>query len=183
MPANRIPARQGAAPSGIEYRYGNDKIWVHARRARWRSRVVCAISFAPASYAVWDWAGGPSSSMSASRCSTISPGVCQNLLEHPNFGVMFKARVEKETSTRSATGSRHRPYGELALPAQGRPSEQQHRRKGLFALTARVWRGRISRSILPNDAEYGQRLWFLGVTQTAGLSVTRRAAVCCYPAP
>jgi choline dehydrogenase len=93
--ANRILLDKGRA-IGIEYQHGNDKIWVYAKRevllsgGSYNSPQLLMLSGI-----------GPADHLREVGITAQHdlPGVGQNLSEHPNFGVMFKARG-KETSTR-----------------------------------------------------------------------------------
>jgi choline dehydrogenase len=93
--ANRVLLDKNRA-IGIEYQHGRNKIWVYAKRevllsgGSYNSPQLLMLSGI-----------GPADHLSdiGIRVQHDLPGVGQNLSEHPNFGVMFRARGT-ETSTR-----------------------------------------------------------------------------------
>jgi choline dehydrogenase len=92
---NRVLLDKGRA-IGIEYQHGNEKIWVYAKRevllsgGSYNSPQILMLSGI-----------GPADHLGeiGIKVQHDLPGVGQNLSEHPNFGVVFKARGT-ETSTR-----------------------------------------------------------------------------------
>ncbi|MGZ5853754.1 MAG: GMC family oxidoreductase [Xanthobacteraceae bacterium] len=81
---------------GVEYAHGNDTIWVYAKR-----EVILSGGSYNTPQLLMLSGIGPADHLSdiSIKVQHDLPGVGQNLSEHPNFGVMFKARGT-ETSTR-----------------------------------------------------------------------------------
>lgn len=93
--ANRILLDKGRAV-GIEYQHGNDKIWVYAKR----EVVLSGGSYNSPQLLMLSGIGPADHLLDVGiRVQHDLPGVGQNLSEHPNFGVMFRAKGT-ETSTR-----------------------------------------------------------------------------------
>ncbi|HVG52113.1 MAG TPA: GMC family oxidoreductase N-terminal domain-containing protein [Xanthobacteraceae bacterium] len=81
---------------GIEYQHGRDKIWVYAKR-----EVILSGGSYNSPQLLMLSGIGPADHLSeiGIRVQHDLPGVGQNLSEHPNYGVVFKARGT-ENSTR-----------------------------------------------------------------------------------
>ena len=92
--ANRVLLDKGRAV-GIEYQHGSETIWVYAKR-----EVILSGGSYNSPQLLMLSGIGPADHLAdvGIKVQHELPGVGQNLSEHPNFGVMFKARGT-ETST------------------------------------------------------------------------------------
>jgi choline dehydrogenase len=169
--ANRILLDKGRAV-GIEYQHGNDKIWVYAKRevllsgGSYNSPQLLMLSGI-----------GPADHLREVGITVQHdlPGVGQNLSEHPNFGVMFKAKGT-ETSTRDLRLDR----------AVGHVLNWAFTGKGLFATNNTA--GNIYLRSLPGLARpdiqvifttlnMDSGLWFPGLTKPPVYRYTARGGL------
>jgi choline dehydrogenase len=169
--ANRVLLDKGRAV-GIEYQHGNDKIWVYAKRevllsgGSYNSPQLLMLSGI-----------GPADHLTeiGIRVQHDLPGVGQNLSEHPNFGVMFKARGN-ENSTRDLRLDRA-VWHAMTWALTGRGPFANNNTAGNIYLRSLPGLARPDIQIIFTTLNLDSALWFPGLTKPPVYRYTARGGL------
>ena len=157
---------------GIEYQHGNDTIWVYARR----EVILSGGSYNSPQLLMLSGIGPADHLLDLGiKVQHDLPGVGQNLSEHPNFGVMFKAKGT-ETSTRDLRFDRAVRHV-LQWAVAGTGIFANNNTAGNIYLRSLPGLARPDIQVIFTTLNMDSSLWFPGVTKPPVYRYTARGGL------